>query len=116
MDGCLDFGLIWFGFSTFAGLGVVVLFAAFVKCDSECRALDSSGCPIVSFVGWSCAVSTCVGTRSVVFFRVRLDARVPSFLSKGRFQGAYFGFLAKLPTIMGIAEVNQILYVFSVIE
>ena len=73
LDGCLDFlGLIWFGFSTFAGLGVVVLFATFVTCESEFRALSRSGFTMVSFVGWSCAVSTCVGTRSGVSFRVRL--------------------------------------------
>ena len=80
LDGCLDFSLIWFGFSTFAGLGVVVLYAAFVTYDSECGALNSSGFPIVSFMGLSYAVSTCVGTRSGVSFRVRLDAGVPFFL------------------------------------
>ena len=101
MDGCLDFGLIWFGFSTFTDLGVVVFFAAFVTCDSKCGALDSSRFPIISFVGWSCAVSTCVGTKSGVSFRVGLDAGVPFFLSIGRFWGAYCGFLAKLCTIMG---------------
>ena len=73
LDGCLDFlGLIWFGFSTFAGLGVVVLFATFVTCAFEGGSLGSSGFMIVSFVGRSCAVSTCVGTRSGVSFRVRL--------------------------------------------
>ena len=50
----------WFGFSTSTGLCVVVLFAAFVTCDSECRAFDTFD----SCVGWSFAVSTCVGTRS----------------------------------------------------
>ena len=97
---------MWLRFTAFAGFGGVILFAVFDTHGSAGRALDGSSFAIGPLVGWSCAVYTCVGALSGVFL----------VLLVGGLEGGHCSCLGKLPVLIGIAKLDQMVDVLGVVE
>ena len=117
LDFCLDncregIYLTRLRLASFAGFGVVVLFATFATRLAEGRAVSSSCFTIAALVSWSCAVSTCGG----IWSRVRLGIRFRSEVPSCGLDDAYCGCLAKLPALMCVAVLDQVVNALDVVE